>query len=119
MRKYIYGKNVGKGYKGTTIEKFFRKVNKKTDDDCWLWIAGLTSDNYGSFYFNKKHMKAHKVSFILHKGKVPKGLCVLHICDNPPCVNPKHLWLGTQIENIKDRDLKGRSKRNKLGQYGK
>lgn len=98
-----------KGFKGTPKERLLRKVNK-SDMGCWIWVGGKTSDNYGSFYF-KKPMKAHKVSYILHVGDVPEGLCVLHQCDNTLCINPDHLWLGTQLENIKDRDKKHRGRK--------
>lgn len=55
-------------------------------------------------------VRAHRVSWEFVNGPIPKDMCILHKCDNPPCVNPSHLWLGTQLENIKDRQLKGRQK---------
>ena len=99
-----------KGYKGTPTERFFKKVT--VGDSCWMWVGGKTKDNYGKFWLGKT-MKAHKVSYLIHCGEVPNGLCVLHSCDNPLCVNPKHLWLGTQLENIQDRDKKGRGNKGK------
>lgn len=98
-----------KGYKGTIEERFWRKVKKGEENSCWEWIAGRTIDGYGSFWFNNRVMKSHKVSYLLHTGDVPTGMCVCHTCDNPLCVNPKHLWLGTQLENIEDRQKKGRN----------
>lgn len=103
---------MGKGYKGTPIERFLKKIKKLSEQECWIWIGGKTHDNYGKFWFNKT-MKAHKVSYLLFRGKIPNNLCVLHLCDKPDCVNPKHLWLGTQLENIKDRDAKGRTHKGK------
>lgn len=92
----------------TDEQRFWKYVENLAVETCWEWKGGKTSDNYGSFYFRKKPMKAHRVSFVLHKGEVPKGMCVLHNCDNALCVNPSHLRLGTQLENIEDREKRGR-----------
>ena len=64
---------------------------------------------YGRFNFNSKEYSAHRVSWIIHNGKIPADMCILHTCDNPPCVNPKHLWLGTLKENSQDMVRKGRA----------
>lgn len=88
------------------LKKFWSKVNKT--NDCWLWIGCLKDGRYGSFYFRKKGERAHRVAWILTYGDIPEELCVLHKCDNTLCVNPEHLFLGTQLDNIKDRDSKGR-----------
>lgn len=82
---------------------FWKKVNKT--ESCWLWTASKDRDGYGHFARNKR---AHRISYILIKGKIPKGLWVLHKCDNPPCVNPDHLYLGTIKENTKDKNERGR-----------
>lgn len=93
-------------------DRFSKYFIKSPNEECWIWNGGRTHDNYGKFWFDKT-MKAHKVSYLIYRGDVPRGLCVLHICDNPPCVNPKHLRLGTQAENIKDRDDKQRGRKFK------
>lgn len=92
-------------------QRFWRKVNKT--DSCWLWIASQDGCGYGTIRTasHGRITRAHRVSWILHRGPIPSGLNVLHNCpsgDNPSCVNPDHLWLGTQGENCKDRDDKGR-----------
>lgn len=91
-------------------EDFFRFV-KKTDS-CWLWTGAISLSGYGFFFQKSKRIFAHRYSFKLHNGVIPFGLCVLHDCpdgDNPRCVNPKHLWLGTRSQNSKDRDNKLRT----------
>lgn len=89
------------------MKRFWNKV-KKTDY-CWLWTAYTNSDGYGQFWFRGTMGKAHRFSWILHNGEIPKGVCVLHIeCDNPPCVNPDHLELGTDADNMQDCLKKGR-----------
>lgn len=89
------------------MERFFKSI-KKTDT-CWLWKNAITNEGYGKFY-HKKYYSSHRYSWIIHKGKIPKGLCVLHKCDVRNCVNPDHLWLGTLKDNTRDMILKGRNK---------
>lgn len=77
---------------------------------CWLWFGATVPDGYGSFGIaTNKTEKAHRVSWKLHKGPIPPDKHVLHTCDNRCCVNPDHLWLGTNEDNVADRVLKGRS----------
>lgn len=88
------------------VDRFFKHVDKT--DACWLWI-GAKSRGYGYFRVFGKSVRAHHFSWETRYGKIPEKLCVLHKCDVPACVNPDHLFLGTQIDNIRDRDQKGRS----------
>lgn len=90
--------------------RFHPKVNKT--ESCWLWVGAKNGNGYGLFLFEGKMRLAHRVSWILTNGAIrgPRN-CVLHKCDNPPCVNPSHLFLGSMADNAKDRDQKGRTAR--------
>jgi hypothetical protein len=91
--------------------RFWEKV-KKTDG-CWIWIGSRVSEGYGLFMVNGKRRTAHRFSWEFHNGEIPQGINVLHRCDNPPCVNPEHLFLGDQEDNI--RDMMGK-RRDRFGQ---
>lgn len=92
-------------------DRFFKHVNKT--DSCWLWTASKNHKGYGQFGIgsrkNIKMVKAHRASWILHNGEIPEGLFVLHTCDIRHCVNPAHLFLGTNADNMCDMISKGRS----------
>lgn len=89
--------------------KRFLSKTKKELNGCWTWTASKSgSAGYGGFYFKGTKHYAHRVSWELHNGKIPNGMYVLHKCDNPSCVNPSHLFLGTQSDNINDSYAKGR-----------
>lgn len=89
-------------------DRFWKYVEKT--DYCWLWTGGLFRDGYGMFTVDRVTFRSHRFSWELHNGKIKKGLQVLHKCDNPPCVNPAHLFLGTNQDNVDDRHQKGRTR---------
>jgi hypothetical protein len=88
------------------IRAFWSKVNKT--DTCWLWTGKPNATGYGQFNAGDKMWLAHRYSYNLNVGPIMNGLHVLHKCDVPLCVNPEHLFLGTQAENVQDMLNKGR-----------
>ena len=92
-------------------ERFWRFVNKNTNNQCWEWI-GKKTGNYGGFSIGAKKLGsvlAHRFSWTMHNNKeIPKGMVIMHLCDNPLCVNPDHLSVGTYMENTHDMLKKGR-----------
>ena len=98
-----------------TVQRFWRSVDKQDHSGCWKWKLSTDSKGYGQFKIGsrkngtRERVMAHRFSYMLHFVEIPKGMYVLHRCDNPPCVNPKHLWLGTIADNNKDMIDKGRN----------
>jgi hypothetical protein len=98
----------------TLEERFWRFVDKKSEDECWHWTGQLFSKGYGRISLGSKKdgaEGAHRVSWRLHNKKdIPNGMFVMHKCDNPSCVNPHHLLVGTPKENTQDMIRKGRKR---------
>jgi hypothetical protein len=92
-------------------ERFWSKVQQADQDACWLWLAGKDRSGYGRFLFEGKNRHAHIVAWILSYGPIPSNKIVRHTCDVYACVNPSHLLLGTQLDNIRDRVQRGRCHR--------
>lgn len=95
-------------------ERFWAKVIKHDGDKCWEWTGATNEKGYGIIGKGRRgegNMKASRVSYLLHHGELPSDRAVCHTCDNPPCTNPNHLYLGTLLENNDDKKAKGRQAR--------
>lgn len=90
-------------------EWFWDQVEQIKTGECLEWTATLLDSGYGVFMYDHKMWKAHRYAWTITNGPIPKGLCVLHKCDNPPCVNPDHLYIGTQQDNSNDKYRRGRA----------
>lgn len=90
------------------MQRFWSKATGRNKRGCWLWTASKNAKGYGRFNLNGNTQAAHRVAYELFFGPIPNGLFVCHFCDNPACVNPSHLWLGTNSDNIRDSVNKGR-----------
>jgi hypothetical protein len=84
------------------------RIEHKTNS-CWEWIGNTNKNGYGTIRFNRKNWLAHRLTFTLLVNDIPKGAVILHACDNPPCVNPNHLFVGTPYDNLMDMHNKGRT----------
>lgn len=102
-------------FKPKRLRNFFRKINMngpiqphvKELGKCWIW-KGAKISGYGTFKCGFRSQKAHRISWLILRAVIPNGMDVLHKCDNPACVNPNHLFLGTDLDNARDRVSKGR-----------
>lgn len=90
-----------------------------TESGCWIWLGMLDSGGYGTIKLNRRTQKAHRVSWEHYRGLIPDEIKVLHRCDIPMCINPDHLFLGTQAENIADMIAKGRNRGSPGEQNGR
>lgn len=85
---------------------------------CWNWSAGTFGGRYGQFRLGKKKVKAHRVAWIISGKSIPNGLILCHHCDNPKCVNPQHMFVGTHKDNAQDRERKNRGSGNRFAKVG-
>lgn len=97
-------------------ERFWRRVEVSGPDDCWNWKYSVVTNGYGNFKFGGKTRTSHRTAFELENGQIPHGMMVCHKCDNRRCCNPKHLFLGTGLDNVRDCINKGRRRKQLFGE---
>lgn len=103
-------------YTTKDVERFWAKVDIRTFSECWPWLGYCTEKGYGKFSPQEQYPKrAHIVAYILAFGPIRDSLLVLHTCDNPPCCNPTHLFLGTNQDNMDDMQRKGHTRGERNG----
>lgn len=98
--------------KKSLVDRFWAKVDRQGPDDCWLFTGARDGDGYGLITSEEgrdHQLRAPRVSYEIANGPIPAGRMVMHRCDNPPCVNPGHLRVGTTLENNRDKAAKGRA----------
>jgi hypothetical protein len=106
---YIHGHQArGKSHKKPFEQRFFKYFVRGAPDECWNWTGAKREFGYGQIRRGEKSVRAHRASYEMFVGEIPDGLYVLHHCDNPACVNPAHLFLGTHQDNMNDMCDKGR-----------
>jgi HNH endonuclease len=95
-------------YKRRSIKERLLRRTKRADNGCLEWTGYRQEGGYGRMRINHKNKAVHRVSYEEFVGPIPGGMYVCHKCDNPPCLEPEHLWLGTPLENFEDMIRKGR-----------
>lgn len=98
----VYGESV--------VSRFWEKADRSSGDGCWPWVGARNPDGYGSFGIGGRAVGAHRVAWEIENGRIPAGMHILHSCDNPQCVRPSHLSLGTHADNMADCKAKGRGR---------
>lgn len=95
-------------YIANTKQRYWSKVSIKGEDECWDWLASLSSVGYGAFSIKNIQYSSHRIAWEFTNGKIPEGKLVLHKCDNRKCCNPNHLYIGTHSDNICDAITRNR-----------
>ena len=90
------------------LKRFWAKVDKRVEEECWEWTGARSKKGYGQFCVNKIAKSTHRISYVIHKGEIPEGLMICHACNNPSCVNPNHLYAGTGKDNAQQAVVDGR-----------
>lgn len=96
------------GLSEVQLSRFHGKYTPEPNSGCWIWLNARDRKGYGHTYVNGKTVGAHRMSWFIHNGAIPDGMMVLHKCDNPSCVNPMHLFLGSGQDNVDDKVAKDR-----------
>ena len=107
-RRKISQTRLKRGLTRPLKSRFWSRVSKPAHMTCWVWIGLKDRDGYG--LLDTRSNRAHRISWEIHKGRIPSGLQVLHKCDNPSCVRPSHLYVGTHADNMRDRRVRNRTR---------
>jgi hypothetical protein len=95
--------------------EFWSRVQIGGPDECWPWLGGCSSNRYGIVWFKGIHISAHRLAWKFNRRRTPGRWHIRHRCDNPPCCNPKHLFRGTQTQNLREASKRGRMSENHRG----
>ena len=107
--KSFYSTTFKINIKQSDIDRFWGHVDKKSETECWVWKKALCQRGYGKFQVGRKETKAHRLALVASGFEIPEGMFSCHKCDNPPCCNPNHLFIGSPADNQRDMANKGRS----------
>lgn len=92
----------------SAVDVFWERTDRRSPDECWEWQGYISPSGYGYLTHRQRSVRAHRMSYTIHKGPIPSGLVICHHCDNRKCVNPSHLYAGTAADNNRDMMERGR-----------